>query len=99
MADKYGPCLLEFQGELLDNLPHGQGTMKYAGEITYTSDWVNGEMHGYSRLTLPSSYTSSYYIDFQLNPTPIHNAVVPPFKCQSLHKEFIGSRLLIREES
>jgi hypothetical protein len=68
MADKSGPSLLEYQGELLDNLPNWQGAMKYAGGMTYTSDWVDGEMHGYCRLTLPSSYTSSYYIDFQFNP-------------------------------
>jgi hypothetical protein len=39
----------EYQGELLHDLPHGKGTMKYTGisQRTYVGDWVNGVREGH----------------------------------------------------
>jgi hypothetical protein len=42
----------EYQGELLNDLPHGKGTMKYSGsgQRTYEGDWVNGVREGLGSL-------------------------------------------------
>jgi hypothetical protein len=42
----------EYQGELLHDLPHGKGTMKYTGHRpkTYVGDWVNGVREGHGSL-------------------------------------------------
>jgi hypothetical protein len=41
-----------YKGELLHDLPHGKGTMKYSGKTpgTYEGDWVNGVREGHGLL-------------------------------------------------
>jgi hypothetical protein len=43
---------MEYQGELLHDLPHGKGTMKYTvyNPRTYVGDWVNGVREGHGSL-------------------------------------------------
>jgi hypothetical protein len=42
----------EYQGELLHDLPHGKGSMKYTGSHprTYVGEWVNGVREGHGSL-------------------------------------------------
>jgi hypothetical protein len=35
-----------YRGELLNDKPHGSGTMQYANGMTYVGDWVNGTKQG-----------------------------------------------------
>jgi hypothetical protein len=43
-----------YRGELLNDKPHGRGTMQYADGRTYVGDWANGTAQGRGVLTHPS---------------------------------------------
>jgi hypothetical protein len=47
----------EYQGELLNDVPHGKGTMKHAAGETYICDWVNGVKQGRGKEIHPNGAT------------------------------------------
>lgn len=40
-----------YEGEIVDNLPHGQGTYTRTDGFKYIGEWKHGEMHGSGVLT------------------------------------------------
>jgi hypothetical protein len=42
-----------YEGESIDNIPNGKGTMWYAGTgVKYEGDWSDGQRHGRELLSL-----------------------------------------------
>jgi hypothetical protein len=42
-----------YEGELLNEEPHGVGTMRYSNARSYVGEWVRGKMHGRGVYTYP----------------------------------------------
>jgi len=58
---QYGPYAF-YDGDYLNNLPHGQGLMKYRDGKLYRGEWKDGDRHGFGKLLYPNgdSYNGSW---------------------------------------
>ena len=54
-----------YEGELVDGVRNGMGTMRFANGNTYTGQWKNGVMHGLGEFHFASS--KDYYIGKFIN--------------------------------
>jgi serine/threonine protein kinase len=45
--------LFDYEGQLLNGLPHGKGMARYHSGILYTGDFLNGRMAGNGKLSFP----------------------------------------------
>lgn len=60
-----------YYGDLLDNIFHGQGTLKWADGRVYTGSWNRGVMHGEGTITLKTGESiSGVFIDGNLDMSP-----------------------------
>lgn len=57
--------VFDYEGQLLNGVPHGKGTAKYRSGMLYTGDFFNGRMAGNGKLSFPDG--TVYSGQFQNN--------------------------------
>jgi hypothetical protein len=94
---------MEYQGELLHDLPHGKGTMKYTGcyPRTYVGDWVNGVREGHGSLLFKDgirSYVGEWANDKKHGTGTATNFNGQVYTCSWRHGLMYGHGVLVHPD-